>query len=242
VKVVTLNLRADANGWQERFPLVIDVLNQTDADVIALQEIRLRIDQHEQITTALNHGSHYTCHLCEDSYEPRILANALLSRLPIIEHDRIELVQGFRTAQRILLKVNGQEMYVVNTHLHHKPYRDEVIRLAQMQQLLEWLAATDKPFILVGDMNADPQSETIRMAKQQLRSAYEAIHGCEPTATFPTPLREAEALTPRTIDYIFCSPTLNVVTAAVIGNLSHRDNPLLYPSDHYGLYSEIVAP
>jgi endonuclease/exonuclease/phosphatase family metal-dependent hydrolase len=203
VKVATLNLRADANGWHERLPLVVDVLSQTDADVIALQEIRLRIDQHEQVANSINHGSMYTPYLCEDWYEPCILGNALLSRLPIIQHERIELEHGFRTAQRILLDVNGQQM---------------------------------------GDMNADPDSETIRTAKQHLHSAYEAIHGCEPEATFPTPLRESEALTPRTIDYIFCSPSLAVVDAALIADTAHPDNRLLYPSDHYGLYSEIITP
>jgi endonuclease/exonuclease/phosphatase family metal-dependent hydrolase len=242
VKVATLNLRADANGWQERLPLVVDVLSQTDADVIALQEIRLRIDQHEQVANSLNHGSMYTPYLCEDWYEPCILGNALLTRLPIIQHERIELEHGFRTAQRILLDVKGQRMYVVNTHLHHKPYRDETIRLAQMRQVLAWLAATAIPFILMGDMNADPDSETIGTAKEYLHSAYEMIHGCEPEATFPTPLRESEGLTPRTIDYIFCSPSLAVVDAALIADTAHPDNRLLYPSDHYGLYSEIITP
>ena len=133
-------------------------------------------------------------------------------------------------------------MYLLNTLLHHKPFRDETIRLAQMRQVLAWLAATDIPFILMGDMNADPDSETIRTAKEQLHSAYEMIHGCEPEATFPTPLRASEALTPRTIDYIFCSPSLTVADAFLIGDKSHPDNLLLYPSDHYGLYSEIITP
>ena len=242
MKVATLNLRSDANGWHERLPLVVDVLLQTNADVIALQEIRLKIDQHLQLAAALNHGSIYTPYLCEDSYVPQILGNALLTRLPIIQHERIELAQSFRTAQRILLEVNGQPIYIANTHLHHKPYRDEVIRLAQMQQLLDWLKETDRSYILMGDMNADPTSETIHTAKQQLRSAYEVIHGCEPNATFPTPLREAESLKLRTIDYIFCSPSLTVVDAYLIGDTPHPDKHLLYPSDHYGLYGEIVTP
>ena len=242
MKVATLNLRADANQWQDRFPLVIEALSQTDADVIALQEIRLNIEQHKQLADALNHGTAYTVYLCEDWYEPHILANAILSRLPAIEHERIELPQGFRTAQSILVEVNGQPIYIANTHLHHKPYQDEAIRLPQMRCVLEWLTAKNTPFVLMGDMNAAPHSSTVQAAKQHLLSAYEAIHNCEPEATFPTPLRTGETLASRTIDYIFCTSTLQVIDAKLIADKPHPDNPQLYPSDHYGLYSEILTP
>jgi endonuclease/exonuclease/phosphatase family metal-dependent hydrolase len=242
VKVATLNLRSDANQWDARFPLVVDALNQTDADVIAVQEVRIKIDQHKQLAQALNHGAPYHAYLCEDWYEPHILANAILSRLPILKHERIELRHGFRTAQCIIIDLNGKPITIANTHLHHKPYRDEAIRLPQMLSVLEWLAAQNTPLILMGDMNAAPQSETIQTAKQHLQSAYEVIHGCEPDATFPTPLRDGEILAPRTIDYIFCTASLQVLDAKRIADNPHPDNPVLYPSDHYGLYSEIIAP
>lgn len=242
MRVVTLNLRSNVNQWQERFPLVVDALSQTDADVIAVQEVRIKIDQHEQLAQALNHGTAYQAFLCEDWYEPHILANAILSRLPVIEHERIELEQGFRTAQRITIEINGQLINIANTHLHHKPYRDEAIRLPQMRRVLEWLSTTDTPFILMGDMNAAPQSKTIQVAKQHLQSAYEVIHGSEPDTTFPTPLRADEAITSRTIDYIFCTLSLQVLDAKLIADKPHPENPQLYPSDHYGLYSEIITP
>jgi endonuclease/exonuclease/phosphatase family metal-dependent hydrolase len=242
VKVATLNLRADANRWDERFPLVVDVLSQTDADVIAVQEVRIKIDQHRHLADALNHGSAYAVYLCEDWYEPHILANAIFSRLPVIEHERVELPQGFRTAHCITVALNGQQITIANTHLHHKPYRDESIRLPQMRCVLEWLSPKNTPFILMGDINAAPSSETIQLAKQHLQSAYETIHGCEPESTFPTPLRDGETLAPRTIDYIFYTQSLQVIDARLIADKPHPDNLQLYPSDHYGLYGEIIAP
>ena len=48
-----------------------------------------------------------------------------------------------------------------------------------------------------------------------------------------------ENISSRTIDYIFCTPSFRVTDARLIANTPHPDNPLLYPSDHYGLYSEI---
>jgi endonuclease/exonuclease/phosphatase family metal-dependent hydrolase len=242
VKIATLNLRATANDWEARFPLVVDALAQTDADVIAVQEVRINVAQHKQLAQALTHGAPYTPYLCEDWYEPHILANAILSRLPIIEHERVELPQFFRTAQRIMLEIAGQKINIANTHLHHKPYRNEVIRLEQMRFLLDWLNECQTPYILMGDMNATPASETVQFAKRKLKSAYEVLHGTEPTVTFPTPLRSGENITPRTIDYIFCTPELRVQAAHRMADTPHPENPLLYPSDHFGLYSEIITP
>jgi endonuclease/exonuclease/phosphatase family metal-dependent hydrolase len=244
VKVATLNLRADANRWQERLPLVVEVLLACDADVIALQEVRLNIDQHNQVQSALNaqiNGMPYEVFLCVDWYEPNILANAFLVRIPVLEEERIELPQGYRTAQRILVEEDGALFNIINTHLHHKPYRDERIRLPQMRVLLEWLREHNTSAILMGDLNADPTSATILEAKELLKSAYETVHGAEPDVTFPTPLRH-ETLKSRCIDYILYSRDLGCRSAKLIGSASHAQDKTLYPSDHYGLTADIIAP
>lgn len=240
MRLVSLNLRADANRWDERFPLLVKSLLDADADIIALQEVRLKIEQHKLIADSLNQHSKpaYKVFLCEDWYEPNILANAFLTRLPIIDHERIELPQGFRTAQRIQLEIATQAINIVNTHLHHKPYRDECIRLEQMTYLLNWINAYNMPFILVGDMNAKPSSETISLAKEHVQSAYEVIHSKEPSHTFPTPLRASESLSPRTIDYIFYTEDFVVKDCQLIGANPSTDDETLYISDHFGLIAE----
>lgn len=241
LRVATLNLRGNANRWQERFQLVVDSLDNADADVIALQEVRIKIQQHHLIRDALNSQSdnNYTTYLCEDWYEPHILANAFLVRLPIIEHERIELPEGFRTAQRILLEYDGNLINIVNTHLHHKPYRDETIRLRQMRCIFDWLSSHEAHTILLGDMNARPDTETIALAKQRMQSAYERIHHAEPPITFPTPLRAEEKLTPRTIDYIFCDKHFDVRDCQIIANQPAPNDETLYPSDHFGLVADL---
>lgn len=241
IRVATLNLRGTANRWEERFPLVVDTLLNADADVIALQEIRLKVDQHELICDALNQQSEYqyTSFLCEDWYEPHILANAFLSRIPVTEHERIELPEGFRTAQRILVDIGDTPVNIVNTHLHHKPYRDEVIRLQQLNCILSWINSHEHPAILMGDLNARPDSETILLAKEHFHSAYELFHGTEPDVTFPTPLRADENLTPRTIDYILYDAMFRVSECDIIANQAAETDATLYPSDHFGLVAEI---
>lgn len=241
IRIATLNLRSNANRWDERFPLVIDTLLESNSDVIALQEIRIKIEQHEIIANALSEksGQTYQAFLCEDWYEPNILANAFLVRIPIVEYERIELPQGFRTAQRILIEMNGQNINIVNTHLHHKPYRDELVRLEQMNCIFNWMELHESPFILMGDMNAQPNSTTVTLAKNRLQSAYEVIHGTEPDVTFPTPLRADEKLSPRAIDYIFCDEQFTVRDCQLIGTKPAPDDSTLYCSDHFGLIAEI---
>lgn len=245
IRVATLNLRANANRWQERFPLVVDTLHDTQADVIGLQEVRLSIDQHHLICDALNArnlAAPYRTVLCVDWYKPHILANAILTRIPVLAHERIELPEGFRTAQRVTVRIDGVITNIVNTHLHHKPYRDERVRLQQLDAITGWLHDFDHPAILMGDMNAHPHSQTVQNAKQWLNSAYEAIHGHEPSATFPTPLRADEQLRARAIDYIFYDAlALQAVAADLIGDMPHPDDETLYASDHYGLWADVTA-
>ena len=234
--------RCPLNRWAERYPLVVDHLHTLQADVIALQEVRINIGQHILLRDALNNltETEYDAHLCEDWYNPPILANAFLTRIPVIEHERIELPEGFRTAHRILIDIDGTRINIANTHLHHKPLLDECIRLPQLRAIRTWLGTQQDTSILMGDLNAQPQSETIQEAQNWLSSAYHFIHGKEPDQTFPTPLRQSEDLIARTIDYILVDESVIAVhDAGVLGNLPHPNDETLYASDHFGLWADV---
>lgn len=241
MKIISFNLRADADRWPERLPMIVDVLHNLQADIIGLQEVRLNIQQAHLLADALNRQMPdypYSVYLCEDWYEPNILANGFLARVPVLAHERIKLPEGFRTAQRIQVMLNDVEINIANTHLHHKPYRDERIREPQMQTIVDWLVPLNTPLVLMGDMNARPDSSTIALAKTHFASAYETFHGAEPATTFPTPLRTDKVLADRTIDYIFVRG-LSVTSARIIANQPHPDDDTLYPSDHFGLLAGI---
>jgi len=239
IKVVTLNLRYTANRWQERFPMIVDSLHAEQPDIIGLQEVALKVQQAHLIQGALNYltpDQPYKLRVAGDSFDPPILANAILSRYPIVDHERLCLPNNFRIAQRIVVHVEDAVLTIANTHLHHKPYRDESIRLPQMRALVDWLnLQSDGGKILLGDFNARPESETIAYARQSFKSAYEVIHGSEPDKTFPSPLVNQD-FKPRTIDYIFYSlNSFSVMSAKLIANEAHPDDTTLYPSDHFGV-------
>ncbi len=242
MKIITLNLRFTADRWQERFPMIVDLLHDEQPDFVGLQEVALKIQQAHLIQGALNYlnpSTPYKLRVADDTFEPAILANAILSRYPITEHERICLPVNFRVAQRITVEVHGMPVTIANTHLHHKPYRDETIRLPQMQAVVDWLVHTsDHPTILVGDFNARPETETVAYARQYFQSAFASIHGLEPEKTFPTPLINKD-YKPRAIDYIFYrNRHLQVNHAKLVGNQPHPLDTSLYPSDHFGIYAE----
>lgn len=242
MKIATLNLRHNTDRWEERLPLVVAALAAAQADVVGLQEVWLPIKQADLIAEALReHGLSYSVHV-EAKWGPNPVEGiAILSRLPVLEQARLELPEGNRVAQRLVVDVAGERVNIANTHLHHRP-QDESIRLPQMQALLAWMIAHEgERWLLTGDMNALPESETIGVAMARLGSAYLTANNDQPL-TFPTPLVTSDYDYPLVcIDYIFFDPaTLRVTDARVIADQGHADDPTLYPSDHYGLAADIA--
>lgn len=242
MKIATLNLRHNADRWDERFPLVVDTLAGVGADVIGLQEVWLEIEQAQMVADALNKKA------ADDPYDVYTVGKwgpqpvegiALLSRLPIVDNDMLQLPgEGYRVAQRITVEIGGQPLHIANTHLHHRPMDDESIRLPQMQRLLDWMFDhASLRWLLTGDMNALPHSATIRAALGHLHSAYHTVHGVHPV-TFPTPLVDT-GLPDVCIDHIFYdAQNLRPVSVHIVGDQSDAHDDTLYPSDHYGLIAE----
>jgi endonuclease/exonuclease/phosphatase family metal-dependent hydrolase len=242
IKVLTLNLRHNADRWPERLPLVVDTLLAESADVIGLQEVHLPIQQAELITNLLNDRverpySVFTGQKWGEHPEEGI---AILSRLPVRAYEHTNLPETSRLAQRVRVEVNGRAVDVVNTHLHHEPFFDEVIRLPQMRHILDWMFARDGDhrWVLLGDLNALPASATIQAARQHLASALPAD-----AATFPAPLCAAEYPPDRAdqIDYIlYDASQLRLLGAEVIARQTHPQDATLSPSDHYGVAAEFA--
>ena len=252
MKLMTLNLRHDANRWPERAGLIVEELMREQPDVIALQEVALSIEQAHFIARQLA--------LCLPGQQYSVLVEpkrgllpkegiAFLSRLPVVEHARIDLPEGKRVAQYMRVEQDGQPYDIVNLHLHHRPHDNESVRLPQIQHVLGWMYTGRQPmlrrWIVAGDFNAAPGSAPIASLRKHLESAYAAVHGREPEYTAPTPLRTEEygEAWVSTIDYIFFDPAaLRVETARLAFNQPDPDDETLYPSDHFGLVAEFAPP
>jgi endonuclease/exonuclease/phosphatase family metal-dependent hydrolase len=246
MKIATLNLRHDQDRWDERFPLVVDCLHRSQADVIGLQEVAIPIRQAHIIADALNPltpNQPYSVWV-EPKWgeEANREGIAILSRLPVLEHERLELPEGKRVAQRVVVEVDGVRLNVANTHLHHRPIEDESIRLPQMRALLDWMFShASSHWLLTGDMNALPDSATILAANERTQSAYFSLHGEHPI-TFPAPLAYATRGDFRAcIDHIFYDAALRATNAQIIGDETPPHDPTLSASDHLGLAADVAV-
>jgi endonuclease/exonuclease/phosphatase family metal-dependent hydrolase len=244
MKIATLNLRHNQDRWDERFRLVVDCLHRSEADVIGMQEVYIPIRQAHLIADALNvrtPDQPYSVWM-EPKWgeEAEIEGIAILSRLPVLEHERLELPEGERVAQRIAVEVDGVRINIANTHLHHRPIEEETIRLPQMRALLDWMfSRASSRWLLTGDMNALPDTSTILLANEHMKSAYFSVHGLHPI-TFPTPLVYATRGDFRAcIDHIFFDGALRATNAQIIGDETPPDDPTLCASDHFGLAADL---
>ena len=166
---------------------------------------------------------------------------AVLSRLPVLERERISLHGQHRVAQRVVVRLpDGGLLGFCNTHLASGP--DEPIRTRQAQRLLDWMdERPGLPQVLVGDFNAGVAKPTIRLLKERLASAHEAVHGREPPKTGPTPLRVGAVGRGAVLDYVFVNPLVEVHDARLTFDEVTPDERPLAASDHYGLAATISA-
>ncbi|HVW63488.1 MAG TPA: endonuclease/exonuclease/phosphatase family protein [Nitrosospira sp.] len=132
----------------------VDVLRELDADVVALQEV-----EHHDVD-----GSDLLDYLAAKTgltpiagptllRETRHYGNALLTRLPILAVNRVDLTlpgHEARGAIDVTLGSNGHRMQVVATHLGLKPWE----RRQQVRQLLRLFDIGSKDvYVLLGDLN-----------------------------------------------------------------------------------------
>jgi endonuclease/exonuclease/phosphatase family metal-dependent hydrolase len=248
VAIATLNLFNRVGRWGERAPLVVEQVAEVAPDVIALQEVDLLIDQGHWLVDRLNlwlGPPYYTAyHQNKSGREAAVQAIAILTRLPVLEHEGLDYLSMDRVAQRLLLDLGGGgRLDLCNTHLHYPPtVAAERIRRQEAAHLLRWMSRhRTLPQVVVGDFNAVPGGRTIALMKRRLLSAHETAQGREPDYTWPSPLLAEPPEAPGTFDYIFVSRRgIRVMEARVAFNRPHAEDPTLYPSDHFGLVARLV--
>jgi endonuclease/exonuclease/phosphatase family metal-dependent hydrolase len=245
----TINLRNRQDRWLERRHLLISELIDIQPDLISLQEISLPINQGYWLRNQIN------LRLTGDAKRPYTLiqrrkahliygqqeAIGILSRLPVLYYDSINLGYGGRVALRANIELpNRNVLDFVAVHLHHIAH-DKEAREEQAMKLTGWLATNRYvPLqIVAGDFNETPDGPAIQKMKQGFRSAYAEFCGHEPLATFPTPLI-GPAETAVCLDYIFLSPGIGKVTdARLFLDKPNENDDTLYPSDHVGILVQI---
>jgi endonuclease/exonuclease/phosphatase family metal-dependent hydrolase len=250
IKVVTINVLSDLDKefWNERRDLLVAGLKEINADIIGGQEINSETSDF----LAKNLDMPYIYQVEENGI-------AILSRYPFIQQEAIDLKTQGKFAQFVRLEINNKQFIFLNGHYFWRPGSCRE-RMEQFKLLVEHVAklSPELPIINVGDFNAIPKTKEIRFLRNHFTSAYENYHGSEPEYTCPTPLKKTRSwkivivkrivnmllnrqLTPwrGTLDYIFVNHLIKVKNCQLILTEPSPENPLIYPSDHFGIAADL---
>lgn len=243
MKIVSYNIchGLGIDGRQD-LKRTIDVLRQSGADVIGLQEVDKYFgersgwqDQAACLAGSLGMYVTYGPNLDMDPLPDggghrRQYGTAILSRYPIIySHNhrlpRIDSPGNWNEPRGLLeahLQIGRQTIRMINTHLGLS--KEE--RLVQAKTLAELCQGTGSGrCIVTGDFNALPNSPELAPLLATLRDTYAYVHGGRHDGTFLSDSSGAP-IAVECIDYIFCSPDLEPVHASVTVSLASDHLPL----------------
>jgi len=274
LRVGTLNIWNRSGPWFERLALIRAELGERKLDVLGLQEV-LRLtasdgsapSQADEIAegSGIDYQSAYA--RGSDLGGGLEFGNAILSRYPIIESEALPFpatagVTG-RCVLYALLDTPWGELPVFNTHLSWELYKGNE-RIKQVRLLVDYvfefapLSKKTLPPIVMGDFNAEPDSDEIRYMKGHAtiggRSVYFAdawIYGAEredgtlpPGYTFDRNNAFAALAhePPRRIDYIFVrGPDRKFRGEPLSTELAFCDKrDGVWPSDHFGVVTNLA--
>jgi endonuclease/exonuclease/phosphatase family metal-dependent hydrolase len=264
VRVASLNIWHRSGPWPDRLRLIRREIERLRPAILGLQEV-IRDGAGCQATEIAD-GLGYAV-----AYGPAAehLGNAVLSRHPMHERRIVELPAGAGDEPRSMLHVEVETplgaLPVFVTHLNWRPDHGRV-RLAQVrfiQEQIDELVPPDPatlPPVLLGDFNAEPDSDEMRFLRGLSvvdgHSTYFAdawLYAGDGTlgATFDrnNDYARTARLPSRRIDYIL----VRGPDSALRGEPAHTelafampdiyDGARVWPSDHFGLYSDLwLAP
>ncbi|WP_337267323.1 endonuclease/exonuclease/phosphatase family protein [Oryzifoliimicrobium ureilyticus] len=214
---------------------IADVIAQSGADIVALQEVdvgRKRtggIDQAELIASHLkmNAQFHPALHLEEEKY-----GDAILTAFPmrLVKAGALPSIGETRGALWVRIDVGGLNVNVINTHLGLRSHD----RRQQVNALMEpsWMGSEQfqsAPSIFCGDFNAGPRSPIHATLEGTLRNSHR-LAGKGVARTFPSRLPLLS------LDHVFVSDGVDALSSEVIANpLARR------ASDHLPLLASLVV-
>ena len=260
LRLLTINIWNRQGPWDKRLALLRAGVRALDPDIVGLQEVlnmpQAGPDQAENIAEGL--GYHV-------AYGPASfiggsclsMGNAILSRWPIAAREHWELPHEGDDGRCLLhARVDSPHgaIPVFVTHLswqfHLGHAREQQVRLIN-DRVHEKLDDAMLPAVLMGDFNAEPDSDEIRFLRGLTslggRSTYWADcfglcgEGRGDTFTRTNGYSTLQREPPRRLDYIFVrGPDRNLrgepLAARVVLDKPEGD---VWPSDHYGVYAEV---
>lgn len=244
VRIATLNLEQNHKSWDLRRELIVAQLRELNPDILALNEIHIPSQTGRWLQRAASEGIGHKYALLQQSKvgdDSRIQAEGLLTRYAVIETASLDYRSHNCVAQVARFEIDGRLLDVYVTHLIAARVEDSA-RQYQVEQLLEWVRTRDNAdgSVVCGDFNAAPDQPSIRLM-------LNAFHPTQTEPTAFTPLQEPDGSPThpewqrfdRCIDYIWVNEAIKIQASGLCFDKPAPDSPLLWPSDHVGVWADL---
>jgi endonuclease/exonuclease/phosphatase family metal-dependent hydrolase len=197
---------------------IASTIETASPEVVGLQEAdagrvpSLSVDQVLLLSRELNMHSAYGPSWA-DTY-----GVAVLSKHPIVQERRYLLssAEQQRACLEATIDLGDQTLTFFSVHLGLNSEERE----RQLDEVLRYTADAPAPKVLVGDFNANPDSYEIGRVLEQFDDAF-AVAGTGTGYTSPADAPE------ETIDYVFVSPDISVLSAEVVPSLASDHLPVV---------------
>jgi len=262
LSVLTLNLWHDSGPWPERAKRIRSWVDRLAPDLIGFQEA-LRVPWLDQVAELLEDCPYHVAFSAASPFsragERGQLGNAVASRHPIASQEAIALPDAGDRETRCAISVTvaaptGPVSFTcahLNWKLHHGWVREQQV-VALSDFALRRRPKDGFPPIVVGDMNAEPDSAEIRYVtglqsiggwSVAFLDAWRVAGGPGPGATWSNanPYARAEREPERRIDYVFAGLPRRDGLGQIQACRVVCDEPEagVWPSDHFGVYAEL---
>ena len=260
MRVLTWNLWWRFGGWRARAAAIASVLDDVQADVVGLQEVWGTDAENQAQQLADRLGLHWAWSPSpgpqrwqERAREPGVeVGNAVLSRWPIVVHSRQVLPAapgeaGDRTVLHALVDSPGGTVPFFTTHLDAAT-DGSASRCRQVETVARFVAsrAGDRPPVVTGDLNAEPDSDEMRLLGGHLTApavpglvlvdAWRWAPDGDPGWTWDRRNPHIRASPSARIDYVLVGLGTDVADVRLVGK-----GPVdgVWPSDHAGVVVEL---
>jgi endonuclease/exonuclease/phosphatase family metal-dependent hydrolase len=259
IRVATLNIWNRMGPWEERLVTIRKEIERSQPDIIGLQEVLVLPELGFDQAAAIAEGFGY--HVAfgrSPSANPYTMGNAILSRWPITQTFTFGLPGTDEHRCLVFAETEAPigKVPVFSTHLNWK-FDESDIRQLQVRCIARFVDSTVPPdmypAIVVGDFNAEPDSDEIRFMRGLGSAGGQSVHfhdvyghvGTTPGVTFSRKnpfaglLREPD----RRIDYIWVRGGDERFRGEPLAARVAFDEPIgeVYASDHFGVIAELRA-
>ncbi|MBA3338602.1 MAG: endonuclease/exonuclease/phosphatase family protein [Geodermatophilaceae bacterium] len=230
VRLAAFNI-AHGRGLDRKVNLArtASVIGRTAAHVVCLQEVDRHFgdrsgyaDQALELSRTLDMQLVYGASVVRSLREgrPREYGNAILSHLPILSHELHPLPGSSahepRSAQRVLIELDGGALWVINTHLSHDSANDRAAQARVVRGLVDNAMGTA---VIAGDFNADDDAPEL-VALADLRDAWTE---CGQGNGYTHPARRPN----KRLDHVLCSAGVIASASAVMRSDASDHLPLI---------------